>query len=102
MPKQTKTPVSEKNTKNEILEAYQSLLAQVSGETSEEEVSTQDQELLQTAAMQTVEKVTTDLSRLRITANQTISSLTEQLTEEAERFTTLQKAIALAQIELSE
>lgn len=101
MPRGTKPAVTEKNTKNEILEAYQHLLAQVEGETVEEP-TLQDQELLKTAANQTVEKITTELSQLRLTANQTISKLTEQLTEEAERYTTLQKAITFAQQELTE
>jgi hypothetical protein len=68
----------------------------------EDEVVKQEEKVLDSAARETVEKVTTDLSKLRISANQTISSLTEQLTAEAERFATLQKAIVLAKTELEE
>jgi len=104
MPRQKKTTikVTEKNTKTEILDAYQQLLEEVTSDTVEDETVKQEQQLLDTAAKETVGKVTTDLSRLRITANQTISSLTEQLTDEAERFATLQKAIAVAKAELEE
>lgn len=102
MPKQTKTSikVSEKNTKNEILEAYHKLLEQAAEETPEEE--TEKQQIVDSAAKETVEKVTTDLSKLRISASQTISALTEQLTSEAERFATVQKAIGIAKAELEE
>src|SRR6266568_3367229 len=96
------TKVTEKNTKNEILDAYHKLLTEATSDTTEDETAKQEQQLVDTAAKETVEKVTTDLSRLRLTANQTISSLTEQLTGEAERFATLQKAIAVAKAELEE
>jgi hypothetical protein len=104
MPRQTKAAVkvTEKNTKNEILEAYHELMEQAVDGSVEDDVVKQEQKVLDSAAKETVEKVTTDLSRLRITANQTISSLTEQLTAEAERFGTLQKAISVAQKELEE
>lgn len=104
MPKHTKqtSKVTERDTKSEILTAYQELLDQVNKETPEDYTSKQEQAVLDTAAKETVEKITTDLSQLRVTANQTISSLTEKLTDEAERFAILQKAIAVAQKELSE
>lgn len=104
MSKQTKTSskVSEKNTKNEILEAYYELINQATEGIVEDETINQDQQILESAAKETVEKITTDLSSLRISANQTISSLTDQLTAEAERFAILQKAISIAKVELAE
>ncbi len=94
--------VSERSTKNEIFDAYQELLEKVTTGTVDDESVKQEQNFLDSAARETVEKVTNDLSKLRISANQTISSLTEQLTSEAERFSTLQKAISIAQKELEE
>lgn len=104
MVRQTKTDVivTERSKKGDILEAYQGLLEQVTGGTVEDETVREEQKLLDSAAKETVEKVTNDLSKLRISSNQTISSLTEQLTTEAERFSTLQKAISIAEKELEE
>lgn len=103
MPKQAKTTakVSERSTKGEILEAYQDLLDKAT-DITDTDAGKQDQAILDSAAKETVENVTNDLSKLRISANQTISSLTEKLTSEAERFSTLQKAIAIAKNELEE
>ena len=104
MSRQTKTTVnvSERNTKNEILEAYNALMQQVDEDTNSDDGVEQEEQLLVTAAKETVEKVTTELSQLRLSANQTINSLTEQLTAEAERFATLQKAVSIAQREFEE
>ncbi|MGH7203151.1 MAG: hypothetical protein ACREHC_01765 [Candidatus Levyibacteriota bacterium] len=94
--------VSQRNTKNDIIQAYQDLLEQVNEGVAEDETSKQEKVVVDSAAQETVEKVTTDLSNLRISANQTISSLTEKLTSEAERLTTIQKAITIARKELEE
>lgn len=104
MPKTAKqiSKVTERNTKNEILDAYQQLLDQLHKDTASDETAKQEQALLDSAAKETVDKVTKDLSQLKIVVNQTISNLTEQLTNEAERFATLQRAIAIAQKELEE
>jgi hypothetical protein len=104
MPRQPKATakISEKSTKNEILEAYQELMEQATVAIPEDETAKQKKTVVASATQETVEKVTTDLSQLRISANQTISSLTEQLTVEAERFATLQKAITIAQQDLAE
>jgi hypothetical protein len=94
--------VSEKNTKQEILGAYQVLLEQAADEREPDETVKQEQTILESAAKETVEKITHDLSQLRLSASQTISSLTERLTNEAERLAVLQKAITIAQKELEE
>ncbi len=94
--------VTERSTKGEIFEAYQELLDKVESGIVADEGVKQEERILDSAARETVEKVTNDLSKLRISANQTISSLTEQLTSEAERFSGLQKAIGVAKKELDE
>lgn len=104
MPKQIKnsSKVSERNTKTEILQAYQTLLEQATNEAAEDETIQQEQAVIDTAAKDTIEKITSDLAQARLSANQTISKLTEKLTDESERLTTLRKAITIAQRELEE
>jgi hypothetical protein len=96
------TPVSEKNTKAEILDAYQQLMQQVSGSVTEDQQSIEDHKVIEIAAKETVEKIVNDLSQLKLKTNQTIGSLTDQLTEEAEKLAILKKAIDLARKELEE
>lgn len=94
--------VSERSTKKEVLDAYHTILAQVEGEIGEDVMEKEEQQILDTASKETVEKITNDLSSLKLSINQTISSLSERLTQEAERLATIQKAIHLAQKELEE
>src|SRR5579864_1021786 len=102
MPKQTKPPVSEKSTKAEILEAYNTLLSGVEGTEDTSERGMEEQKLVDQASKETVEKIVNDLSQVRLAANQSISQLTEKLTQEAERLATLTKAIAISQKELED
>jgi hypothetical protein len=104
MPKANKktTPISEKNTKAEIIDAYQELMHQITNETPEYKQTTEEHKIVETAAKETVEKIVNDLSQLKLTTNQTIGSLTDRLTEEAEKLATLKKAITLAKKELEE
>lgn len=62
----------------------------------------EERAVVDAAAKETVEKITSDLSGLKLSLNQTIAKLAERLTEEAERLATIQKAIAIAQKELEE
>lgn len=102
MPRTLKSPVpTEKSTKQEILSAYRELLGEVSTG-AEETLPIDDGKILDSATKETVEKIFTDLSKLKISASATISSLADQLTLEAERLATLRKAIALLQKELEE
>lgn len=104
MPRQTKitqTPVSEKSTKSEIFDAYKELLTQL-GEKPEDEVVKEERQIVDTAAKETVEKIVGDLSQLKISLSQTIGSLMEKLTTEAERLAGIRKAITIAQKELEE
>jgi len=101
MPRSTKT-VSEKNTKNEILAAYQELLAEASsGATLSPELQ-DDKTIITRASGQTVEKITAEFSKLKITFAQSVNEFTDRLTEEAETLATIQKAIAISRKELEE
>lgn len=92
--------VSEKNTKGEILDEYRQLMAQVSG--NPDPVSVEEKALMDEASKETVAKITTDLTQLKLSLNSTIGDLTERVTAEAERLATLQKAITMAQKDLEE
>ncbi len=93
-------PISEKNTKGEIVDAYRELLAEVSGGAGP--VAIEEKTVMDQASKETVAKITTDLTQLKLSLNATISDLTERLIGEAERLATLQKAIAIAQKDLEE
>lgn len=102
MPRSSKS-VTEKNTKQEILEAYQELLAEASkGGSQESFAASEERTTLKSASNETVEKITADLSKLKLSFNQTLVQLTEQLTAEAERLAVIQKAITIAQKDLEE
>lgn len=98
MPRTAK--VTEKSTKGEILDAYRELLHEAS--LSESTQSSEETSILASASKETVEKITKDLTQLKLSLTQSISDLTDRLTQEAERFTTIKKAIAIAQNELEE
>lgn len=103
MPRPAKSSqVSERSTKNEILDAYQQLLGKIENGIETSETTKSEQSIVDSAAKETVEKITHDLTSLRLSLNQTISALTEDLSSQAERFATLRKAIAIAQKELEE
>lgn len=98
MPRTAK--VSEKSTKGEILDAYRQILAEASG--GEEMTSPEDKASVAAASKETVEKITKDLSSLKLSLNGTIAELMDRLIQEAERFATIQKAIAALGRELEE
>ncbi len=95
--------VNEKNTKLEILDAYQELLAQVTSPSPEAEAIVKEETvLLDAASRDTVEKITTDLTKLKVSFNQTVGSLMEQLTTESDRLAILRNAIAIVEKNLEE
>lgn len=98
MPRTAK--VSEKSTKGEIFDAYRQLLVEASA--GEEMTSPEDKAAIAVASKETVEKITKDLSSLKLSLNQTIADLMDRLTQEAERLAAIQKAIAVAGRELEE
>ena len=95
--------LTEKNTKQEILDAYQELLSQVTVPTAEASATEKEETtVLDAASRNTVEKITTDLTKLKVSFNQTIGSLMEQLTMEADHLATLRSAIVVAEKHLEE
>ncbi len=101
MPRSAKS-VSEKNTKNEILAAYQELLVEVSGSATPSLEYQEEKSVVAAASGQTVEKITSELSKLKLSFAAAVNDLTDRLTQEAETLATIQKAIAIAKKELEE
>ncbi len=96
------SPVSERSTKSDILDAYNALLSGIEGKEEVSDKVVEEQKLVDKASQETVEKIVTDLSHVRLSANQTISDLTDKLTQESERLANLRKAISIAQKELED
>jgi len=101
MPRTTKS-VTEKNTKQEIFAAYQELLTEASSGSSSPIISPEEKVVVSSAASQTVEKITADLSTLKLSFTQAVNDLADRLTAEAETLTIIQKAISIAKKELEE
>lgn len=73
---QTKT-VTEKNTKSEILDAYQELLTQVQKNIPASSENLEEKALIEKAGNDTVTKIVEELTKLKVSLSQTISSLTD-------------------------
>jgi hypothetical protein len=93
--------VSEKSTKSEILDAYKEVMSKLT-EKPEDETIKEEKQIVDTAAKETVEKIIGDLSQLKISLSQTVGNLTEKLTWEAERLSSIRKATVIAQKELED
>ncbi len=89
-------PVSEKNTKSEILQAYEELMGELSSETDFTQQETEAGEVVKTASGQTTEKTISDLAKLKVSLNQTIDTLTDSLVSEAEKLVSLRKAVEIS------
>ena len=96
----TSTSVSEKSTRGEIFEAYKTLLSKLDSKKEEAPIVMEQKAVVDTAEKETVEKIIHDLSQLKLSTSQAIATLTEKLTEEAERLANLRKAVMISQQEL--
>lgn len=99
MPKITKQ-ISEKNTKSEILQAYEDLMLQLGEGVELTKKEVQEQAIVEKAASETTEKIISELARVKISLNQAIDSLSDSLTSEAEKLTDVRKAVTVSQREL--
>jgi colicin import membrane protein len=96
-----KSSLSEKNTKSEILEAYQSLIDEIST-TPTQLQQPSEKAIKEKTASETPDKIITDLASLKNQTNQTITQLETQLLDQTQRLQSLKTAIELAQKELEE
>jgi hypothetical protein len=110
MPPQKKTDegLSMKNTKRELLEAYEDAMAQL-----REKAQTQlkpeqtiqakkDAQVVAAASGLSADKVSQGIGQLRNEVNKMLSELAEKLTDEVQRFETTQRAIAIKERELKD
>lgn len=93
-------PVSEKNTKSEILQAYDELAKELSEETAFTPDEVEAREVVASGLAQTSEKTINDLAKMKISLNQTLDSLTDNLVAQAEKLVSLRKAVEVSQKDL--
>ena len=98
--------VSVKNTKNEILEAYNSILEELQKNQTSDPIKTkqtmEQKSIVESASQISSESVVSDLAHLKISLTKLIDNLSEKLTAEVEKFKTIQKAIQFEQNHLHE
>ncbi len=100
MDKSKRKIVSEKNTKSEILQAYEELVSELSNETEFSKSEIEEKDMIKDASSQTTEKTINELARLKVTLNQTLDSLTDKLVSEAEKLVSVKKAVEISQKDL--
>lgn len=98
--------VSTKNTKNEILEAYNTLLEQIKeskkGNKQEEKEQIIKKETLSQASQHTVENIVKHLAELKVQVARTFDNLEGCLLGESKKLTTLRQAMDIATEEVEE
>ena len=98
--------ISPKNTKNEILEAYQELLKQVDKTSQESYQDTKKKQetakMVTKASEFTVNKIVNNLTQLKLSANEELDALEQKLTSEYRRLQDLQSAIEIEKANLEE
>lgn len=101
-----KQEVSSKNTKNQILEAYEELLEKVKEQKSEEPKKLQEEvhkkELVGKVSQNSTEGIITNIGALKVGIAKELDKLSEQLTSEYRKLEDIQKAIALEQQNLED
>ncbi|NCU36572.1 hypothetical protein EOM75_11245, partial [Candidatus Falkowbacteria bacterium] len=102
----TKQEISSKNTKNQILEAYEELLEKVKEQKSEEPKKLQEEarkkELVGKASQNSTEGIITNIGALKVGIAKELDKLSEQLTSEYRKLEDIQKAISLEQQNLED
>jgi len=92
-------PVSTKNTKNEILAAYEALLNESKNSKKasrqEQKVLSAQQETLRSASEYTPQQVHTQIATLKQNLHGSLKTISEQIDIEYEKFAKLKQAIAL-------
>ncbi len=98
---QKKPDISTKNTKNEILEAYNAIAEQLqknqTNDPVKEKREMEQKNIVESASQISSESVVSDLAHLKISLTKLIDTLSEKLTAEVEKFKNIQKAIQIEQ-----
>ena len=98
--------ISTKNTKNEILDAYNDVLRRLK-ETKkiskqEERLIEDKKEIISTASKNTTHEIVTNLAELKLSLVKSLEGLEENLLSEHKKLSTLQQAIEIQNKELSD
>lgn len=100
--------VSEKNKKNEILDAYNALLSKIketrpeSVQIQEEKKQKQENEIVGKASIMTLERIINNLAGTKVMVGQTLDALEQKLIEEHRKFNELQTATKITSTDLEE
>ncbi len=98
--------INSKNTKNEILEAYQALLQKITltKETTVQETKKKknEEEVVHKASQLTIESIVNNLADAKLSVSKGLDILEQKLTEEYRKLNDLQTAIALENSSLEE
>ena len=98
--------VSVKNTKNEILEAYESLLQTVQGEKTESPQARQEErqqkETVKKASALSYELIVKEITDLKMNLSSSLDKLADMMTEKYKQFSQLQDAVLLQEKNLEE
>ena len=103
---EAKKDVSAKNTKNEILQAYDELLTKIKEEKpfdrKEEKKKEEEKKIIKGASQNSVEKIVKGLAEIKLEIGTALDTLEERLIKEFKKLTELQQAIEIEQKELEE
>lgn len=95
------TEISLRNTKQEILEAYETALRHLEEKQpllpQEEQKKDQERAVVEKASENSVESVIRDLSQMKLSVVKTLDSLSENLVSECNKLADIQKAISIEQ-----
>ena len=98
--------MTSRNTKNEILEAYNELLKKVKEQKpidrQAEKEKAEKKEIVETAAQNSVEKIVKDLAELKLTIAKSLDSMEEQLIGEFKKLNNTRRAIEIEQKNLED
>ena len=98
--------LSTRNTKNEILEAYNELLKKVKEQKpldrQAEKEKTEKKDIVETAAQNSVEKIVKDLAELKLAIGKSLDSVEEQLIGEFKKLNNTRRAIEIEQKNLED
>ena len=98
--------LSTRNTKNEILEAYNELLKKVKeqkpADRQAEKEKTEKKDIVETAAQNSVEKIVKELAELKLAMAKSLDSVEEQLIGEFKKLNNTRRAIDIEQKNLED
>ena len=103
---EAKKEISSKNTKSEILQAYNEILEKIQEEKAPDRVTekrkVEEKKIVREATQNSVERIVKDIAEIKLEVGKALDSLEERLITEFKKLTELQKAIEIEKKELEE